>query len=72
MGELGVLPYIIEAVLDHYSGHRSGVAGIYQKAKYEPEMRAALQKWADYLDQITADFVAEVRCRLCWSVIPSL
>ena len=27
LGELGVLPHIIEAILNHYSGHRSGVAG---------------------------------------------
>jgi len=27
---------------------------VYQRAKYEPEMRAALQKWADYVDRITA------------------
>jgi integrase len=53
MGELGVQPHIIEAILNHYSGHRAGVAGVYQRAKYEPEMRSALQRWADHLDQIT-------------------
>ena len=54
LGELGVLPHITEAVLNHYSGHRSGVAGVYQRAKYSDEMRSALQRWADHLDQITA------------------
>jgi integrase len=54
LGELGVQPHHIEAILNHYSGHRSGVAGVYQRAKYEPEMRSALQRWADHLDQITA------------------
>jgi integrase len=54
LGELGVQPHHIEAILNHYSGHRSGVAGVYQRAKYEPEMRAALQRYADWLDQITA------------------
>jgi integrase len=54
MGELGVQPHHIEAVLCHYSGHRSGVAGIYQRAKYADEMRAALQRWADHVDKITA------------------
>jgi integrase len=52
LGELGVQPHHIEAILNHYSGHRAGVAGVYQRAKYESEMRAALQKWADYLDGI--------------------
>src|SRR5262249_34147449 len=54
LGELGVLPHHIEAILNHYSGHRSGVAGFYQRAKYADEMRSALQKWADHLDKITA------------------
>src|SRR5262249_2938439 len=54
LGELGVQPHHIEAILNHYSGHRAGVAGVYQRAKYEPEMRAALQKWADYVEKITA------------------
>ena len=54
MGELGVQPHHIEAVLNHYSGHRSGVAGVYQRAKYSDEMRVALQRWADYINKITA------------------
>jgi integrase len=53
LGELGVQPHHIEAILNHYSGHRAGVAGVYQRAKYEGEMRSALQKWADHIDQIT-------------------
>ena len=35
MAELGVLPHIVEAILNHVSGHRAGVAGIYNRAKYE-------------------------------------
>ena len=54
LGELGTQPHHIEAILNHYSGHRSGVAGVYQRAMYEPEMRTALQRWADHLDHITA------------------
>ena len=50
MGELGVLPHILEAVANHVSGHRAGVAGIYNRARYQDEMRAALQNWADYFD----------------------
>jgi integrase len=49
MAELGVLPHIIEAILNHVSGHRAGVAGIYNRARYEGEMRDALAKWADYV-----------------------
>jgi integrase len=42
MAELGVQPHIIEAVLNHVSGHKAGVAGIYNRARYEVEMREAL------------------------------
>ena len=54
LGEIGVQPHHIEAILNHYSGHRSGVAGVYQRAKYADEMRSPLQRCADHLDQITA------------------
>jgi integrase len=54
MAEIGVLPHIIEAVLNHVSGHRAGVAGIYNRARYEGEMRSALQKWADRIDSLTS------------------
>jgi integrase len=49
MNELGVLPHVVEAILNHISGHKAGVAGIYNRAIYAPEKRAALQKWADYI-----------------------
>jgi integrase len=54
LGELSIQPHHIEAILNHYSGHRAGVAGVYQRAKYEPEMRSALQRWADWLERIAA------------------
>jgi len=53
MAELGILPHIIEAILNHVSGHKSGVAGIYNRARYTDEMRLALQRWADHLDTLT-------------------
>ena len=49
---LGVLPHIVEAVLNHVSGHRAGVAGIYNHARYEAEIRAALRAWADHVNAI--------------------
>src|SRR5262249_4892547 len=52
MAELGVLPHIVEAVLNHVSGHRAGVAGIYNRARYADEMRSALQRWADRVDTL--------------------
>jgi hypothetical protein len=49
MAELGVQPHIVEAVLNHVSGHKAGVAGIYNKAAYEREKRQALAIWADHV-----------------------
>jgi hypothetical protein len=50
---LDVLPHIVEAILNHVSGHKAGVAGVYNRAKYIEPMRAALGKWANYIDGIT-------------------
>jgi integrase len=52
MAELGVQPHIIEAVLNHVSGHKGGVAGIYNRARYTDAMREALQRWADHLEAL--------------------
>lgn len=46
MHDLGVLPHVVEAVLNHVSGHRAGVAGIYNRALYAAEKRNALERWA--------------------------
>jgi integrase len=34
LAELGVQPHVIEAVLNHVSGHQAGVAGIYNRVLY--------------------------------------
>ncbi len=47
--DLAVAPHILEAILGHYSGHRRGVAGIYNRASYEREKAAALKLWAERL-----------------------
>jgi integrase len=52
MGDNGVLPHIIEACLNHVSGHKAGVAGIYNKAVYLPERIEALSKWANHLEAV--------------------
>jgi integrase len=49
MADIGVQPHIIEAVLNHYSGHRAGPAGIYNRSSYAREMKAALALWADHV-----------------------
>jgi integrase len=49
MAELGVQPHIVEEILNHKSGHKAGVAGIYNRASYDREKRQALDLWADHL-----------------------
>lgn len=50
MGDrLKVLPHVIEAVLNHISGHKAGVAGIYNRALYATEKREALDALGAYL-----------------------
>ena len=54
MAEIGIAPHIIEAVVNHISGHKGGVAGVYNRAKYSEEKRAALQRWADHVERVVA------------------
>jgi integrase len=52
MNELGILPHVVEAILNHVSSHQSGkkgVGGVYNKALYLRERVDALNLWADHL-----------------------
>ncbi|MGB3313275.1 MAG: integrase arm-type DNA-binding domain-containing protein [Albidovulum sp.] len=46
MAGLGFPPHVVEAVLNHRSGTRRGVAGVYNRFDYADEKRAALEAWA--------------------------
>jgi integrase len=48
MHEIGIQPHIVEAVLNHV-GHKSGVAGVYNRATYDKEKRTALLRWSEYV-----------------------
>lgn len=45
LAEMGVAPHVIERLLNHVSGQISGVAAVYNRAKYMEEMREAVQAW---------------------------
>lgn len=49
LGHIGVQPHVVEAVLNHVSGHKAGVAGTYNHAAYQKEKTAALTLWAEHL-----------------------
>jgi integrase len=54
MADLGVQPHIVEAVLNHVSGHKAGVAGVYNRAAYADEKTAALELWAKHVDRLVS------------------
>jgi integrase len=49
LADLGVEPHIIEAALNHYSGHRAGVAGTYNRSAYTVALKAALARWGEHV-----------------------
>ena len=52
MADLGVQPHVVEAVLNHVSGYKAGIAGVYNHAAYAPEKRAALLLWSEHISQL--------------------
>jgi len=52
MARLKVPPHVIERVLNHARGTFSGVAGVYNRFQYIPEMREALELWAEHIGKL--------------------
>jgi integrase len=50
--KLGVRLEVTEAVLNHVSGSRAGIVGVYQRHDFATEKRAALTAWARRLNEI--------------------
>jgi integrase len=49
---LGILPHIIEAILNHSAGVISGVSAVYNRHSYQPEKKRALHAWAREIERI--------------------
>ena len=47
--KLGVRLEVTEAVLNHVSGSRAGIAGVYQRHSWADEKRAALDAWGAHV-----------------------
>jgi hypothetical protein len=59
---MGMLPHVTERMLmNHCTGTLGGVAGVYNRFGYLPEMRDALESWSDHLRQIVEQTSAEDR-----------
>lgn len=52
MAGLRFPPHVVEAVQNHRSGTRRGVAGVYNRFDYADEKRAALDAWARYVTRL--------------------
>jgi integrase len=60
LAELGVRPDVIELAVNHVSGLRGGVAGVYNRSELLPERRAAMQRWADHVAGLVSGKAAKV------------
>jgi integrase len=50
LNDLGVLPFVIEALVNHVSGGaKAGIAGTYNKAAYREPKKAALALWSEHV-----------------------
>jgi integrase len=65
LGELGIEPHVVEAVLNHAAIH-SRLAATYNQARYLPAVREALQLLADRLDGRAAEGCPAVPLPECW------
>src|SRR5262249_52743871 len=55
MANLGIQPHVIECVLNHVSGFRGGVAGVYNKSPYEREVADALLRGSTHVPTLPGE-----------------
>ncbi len=53
--KLSISPVITDKILNHVTGQVRGVAATYQRGEYLQERRNALQKWADFVENVITD-----------------
>jgi integrase len=58
MANSGIQPHIVETILNHASGHKDGIAGVYNHAKYQEAAETALEKWGKRVLKIVGENVA--------------
>jgi integrase len=52
MADLGVMPHVVEQILNHQSGHRRGIVGVYNKSKYAAAVQNAVAAWDRHLREL--------------------
>ena len=58
--EIGVPPHVVEQIVNHVSGSRAGVAGVYDKSQLLPERRTALERWAAQVEGVVSGAPSKV------------
>jgi integrase len=64
MANIGIEPHHIEAVLNHFSGHRAGIHGVYNRSGYQRAVAIALQRWADHVEHLVIGKKADTVVKL--------
>ena len=60
MAELGIRPDVIELAINHVSGHRGGIAGVYNRSELWNERREALEQWSRHVQVLVSDNVVRL------------
>jgi integrase len=60
LNKIGIEPHVVEACLNHQSGHKAGVAGVYNQYAYLPEKTAALDRWSVHIGGLIEGRTAKV------------
>ena len=47
--DIGIEPHVVEQILNHQSGHRRGIVGVYNKSKYTVAVQNAVAAWDRHL-----------------------
>ena len=54
MAKLGVDLHVIERCLNHASGSFGGIVGVYQRHRFEDDMRRAMDAWSTHVERLVA------------------
>jgi hypothetical protein len=52
LAALGVEPHVTERVLNHVSGTRAGILGVYQRHDYREQRKAAVLNWERHVRRV--------------------
>ncbi len=55
MEDLGIPTHIVETALNHVSGAKAGIVGVYQRAEHREAVKAAFVAWGKHVASLTAD-----------------